>query len=128
MGCHVSTIAVKYKTPKSKAFEFPPIIADKSRADFGNLPLGGFGTGACFGCNQDINPKDCGVLGKIGRNNCTVDETNAQTFKFNIVDKVTVPKVPAGDYVVSFRWEGEQTPQIWSTCSEVTIVDSDVVV
>lgn len=123
-----STIPGKYKTPKASAFEFPPAIVDKARAELGNLPLGGFGTGACFGCNQEVNPKDCGVFGKIGRNNCTVDETNAQTFAWNIVDKVQVPKVPAGDYVVSFRWEGEQTPQIWSTCSEVTIVDSDVMV
>lgn len=128
MGCHVSSIPGKYKTPKSSDFQFPPAIVDKARAEMGNLPLGGFGTGACFGCNQDVNPKDCGMFGKLGRNNCTVDEVNGQTFAWNVVDKVRVPKVPAGDYVVSFRWEGEQTPQIWSTCSDITIVDSDVIV
>lgn len=126
MGCHVSSIPGKYKAPKAKDFEFPPPIADKSRAAFGDLLLGGFGTGSCFGCNQEVNPKDCGIFGKLGRNNCTVDETIAQTFSWNIVDQVHVPKVPAGEYVVSFRWEGEQTPQIWSTCSDIEIVDSEV--
>merc|ERR1739849_16597 len=52
---------------------------DKSKADI-DAYLGGFGTGACFGCNQEVNPWDCNKFGKVGRNNCTVDETNAQTF------------------------------------------------
>jgi len=127
MGCHVSTVDGKYKPAKSSDFQFPPYGIDKSRADFNGL-LGGFGGGACFGCNQEVNPIDCNVFGKIGRNNCSVDETNAQVFSFNIVDKVKVPKVPAGEYVISFRWESEQTPQIWSTCSDITIVASDVAV
>merc|ERR1712178_577715 len=126
LGCHVSATPGKYKPTKITDFQFPPPGKDKVRADV-DAYLAGFGTGACFGCNQEVNPWDCNKFGKIGRNNCSVDETNAQTFSFNVVDKVKVPKVPAGKYVVSFRWESEQTPQIWSTCSDVTIVDSAVV-
>lgn len=118
-GCHVSTIDGKYKTPEAADFQFAPPGVDKNRFP---LLLGGFGTGSCFGCNQAFNPSDCDEYGKLGRNNCTVDETNAQTFSFNVVDTVRVPQVPAGDYVVSFRWDCEQTPQIWSQCSDVTIV------
>ena len=38
-----------------------------------------------------------------------------------IIDKVKVPQVPAGDYVVRWRWDCEQSPQIWSGCGDVTI-------
>lgn len=38
-----------------------------------------------------------------------------------IVDKVHVPKVPPGDYAVSFRWDCEQTSQVWQSCGDVTI-------
>lgn len=125
VGCHVSTIDGKYKAPTADEFQFPPAGEDKLRP---GLLLGGFGVGSCFGCNQNVNPWDCDKLGKLGRNNCTVDETNAQIFKWNILDKVQVPNVPAGEYVVSFRWESEQTPQIWATCSDVTIVAGDTLV
>lgn len=39
-----------------------------------------------------------------------------------VVDEVHVPNVPAGDYVVRWRWDAEQSPQIWSGCGDVTIV------
>merc|ERR1711869_69913 len=83
--------------------------------------MGGFGVGSCFGCNQKINPKDCNIFGKKYKNNCTADETQEQTFQWSIVDKVRVPNVPPGDYVVSFRWDSEQTPQVWASCSDVKI-------
>jgi hypothetical protein len=125
VGCHVSSIVGKYSPPDASQFQFPPAGEDANRP---GLLLGGFGAGACFGCNQDVNPPDCDKFGKAWRNNCTVDETDAQVFTWNIVDKVRVPKVTPGKYVVSFRWESEQTPQIWSTCSDVTIVASETVV
>jgi len=43
-------------------------------------------------------------------------------FSFSIVDKVRVPAdLPAGDYVLSFRWDCEQTPQVWNTCASVKL-------
>jgi len=45
------------------------------------------------------------------------------TFFFTVMDKVEVPKdLESGDYVLSFRWDCEQTPQIWNTCADVKIV------
>jgi hypothetical protein len=38
-----------------------------------------------------------------------------------IVDVVRVPQVPPGDYVVRWRWDCEQSPQIWSGCGDITI-------
>lgn len=45
-------------------------------------------------------------------------------FFYNIQDKVVVPQVPAGEYVLSWRWDAEQTKQVWSHCSDVTIQSS----
>ncbi len=41
--------------------------------------------------------------------------------RWNIVDKIVVPQVPPGDYIMSFRWDCEGTQQVWSSCSDVTI-------
>jgi len=120
MGCHVSTIPGKYSAPSATDYMFPPPGQDAGRP---GILLGGFGLGACLGCNQDVNPSMCDKYGKYGPNNYTVDETDAQLFGFNIVDKVRVPRVPPGEYVVSFRWESEQTPQVWASCSDITIIN-----
>jgi len=125
VGCHVSTLSGKYAPTTASQFQFPPIGPDLARP---GLLLGGFGVGACGGCNQKLNPKDCNIAGKSWKNNCTVDELDAQLFQWSVVDKVKVPDVPTGEYVVSFRWESEQTPQIWSQCSDVTIVGRSQVV
>lgn len=39
-----------------------------------------------------------------------------------IEDHVVVPKVPAGDYVLRWRWDCEASSQIWTTCSDITII------
>ena len=47
----------------------------------------------------------------------------AYKFNFNIVDKLTVPKsLPAGDYWLGYRYDAEQTPQVWAQCADVTLV------
>ena len=41
----------------------------------------------------------------------------------NIVDRVRVPPVLAlGAWVVQWRWDCEQTPQVWNSCGDVTVV------
>ena len=41
---------------------------------------------------------------------------------FSIADKVHIPAdLPAGEYLLSFRWDCEQTAQIWSQCADVTV-------
>jgi hypothetical protein len=43
-----------------------------------------------------------------------------------IVDRVIIPKdLSAGHYVVSWRWDCEQTPQIWSSCGDVIVTVAD---
>ena len=44
-------------------------------------------------------------------------------FLWTLMDEVEVPvDLEAGDYVLSFRWDCEATPQIWNACSNVRIV------
>jgi len=40
---------------------------------------------------------------------------------YEIVDTVRVPEGLEGDYVFSWRWDSEQTAQVWTQCSVVTI-------
>ncbi|MBS90668.1 MAG: hypothetical protein CMN64_22860 [Sphingobium sp.] len=45
-----------------------------------------------------------------------------------IVDRLRVPAALApGDYVLGWRWDCEQTPQVWASCSDVTVVRKDAV-
>uniref|UniRef100_A0A7M5WWF6 Uncharacterized protein n=1 Tax=Clytia hemisphaerica TaxID=252671 RepID=A0A7M5WWF6_9CNID len=46
-----------------------------------------------------------------------------QHFPFSIVDLVHIPSdLPAGEYVLSFRWDAEQSPQVWNSCASINIV------
>merc|ERR1712050_824332 len=65
----------------------------------------GFGPGACAS----------------GQEKCTLEEMASRAMPYGIVDLVKVPDVPPGDYVLSFRWDCEQLPQVWSNCADVKI-------
>jgi hypothetical protein len=53
---------------------------------------------------------------------CSDKEFEKQNFDFGIVDKVKIPdNLPTGDYVIGFRWDSEQTPQVWNSCADVTV-------
>lgn len=43
---------------------------------------------------------------------------------WNVIDKVEVPNLPTGDYVISFRYDCEQTLQVWNQCGDVHIENS----
>lgn len=43
------------------------------------------------------------------------------TFSFSTVDEVIVPSEP-GEYMLSWRWDCEQSPQVWNSCADITIV------
>jgi len=47
----------------------------------------------------------------------------APTFGFSIVDQLVVPNdMNPGEYVLSFRWDSEQTQQVWSQCANIKLV------
>ena len=44
-------------------------------------------------------------------------------WNFSIVEKVKVPDyLPVGNYVLSWRWDAEATPQVWLNCADIRIV------
>jgi len=80
--------------------------------------LYGYGSATCFS----------GSAG--GRHRCTPAEDKyfSDHFAFSILDQVIVPKhLPTGEYVLSFRWDAEQTPQVWTQCADLQIVAADTV-
>ena len=56
---------------------------------------------------------------------CAPEETSfwRRRFNFNIIDSVRVPALSPGHYTLSFRWDCEQTPQIWNSCSDVLVTN-----
>lgn len=48
-------------------------------------------------------------------------------FSFSIMDKVEVPEhLEEGEYLLSWRWDCEQSPQIWQQCADITLVKQSV--
>jgi hypothetical protein len=43
---------------------------------------------------------------------------------YSIVDKVKVPEA-VGDYVLSWRWDCEETNQVWNSCADIRISDHE---
>lgn len=48
-------------------------------------------------------------------------DADGKTFDWWIVDKLRAPKEP-GEYILQWRWDNEQTPQIWTTCADIKVV------
>jgi len=119
---------VQYGTDESTRIEF---VANRTR--MGTYPKGSQWTKnpipACYPwggyyeedgiCDELQFPEPAPGLSGFGE---SVTEEGKPLFLFNIVDKVQVPNdLTPGDYVLSFRWDCEQTPQIWSACSSIHI-------
>lgn len=104
--------------------QFEPPLADvvSPHATYAPLPgLYGFGMGHCVGIHLDGSPFDA----------CKDEELDfwRERFHFSIVDLVQIPAdLPAGEYAVSFRWDSEQTPQVWANCADVQIVAGEAMV
>lgn len=69
-----------------------------------------------------FDPPAPGVFGFWGvHNSGSVPLGWGRIHTVSIVDKFTVPDVPPGDYVLAFRYDAEQTPQVWNSCADVRI-------
>lgn len=44
-----------------------------------------------------------------------------QNMQFEMVDKLKVPQLEAGEYSLSWRWDCEETPQVWNSCADISI-------
>merc|ERR1712050_156822 len=48
-----------------------------------------------------------------------------QAADFSVVDEVQVP-TKKGEYVLSWRWDCEQTDQVWNSCADIVITNDPV--
>jgi hypothetical protein len=42
--------------------------------------------------------------------------------KFSVMDEVVVPNEP-GEYILGWRWDCEETDQVWASCADIVITD-----
>merc|ERR1719240_2357372 len=73
-------------------------------------------------------PPCSGAAGGSGRGAGThcvepqfTNELTAVQDTYSLVDTVRVPEGLEGDFVVQWRWDSEQTAQVWTQCAVVTI-------
>eukprot|EP00947_MAST-08B_sp_MAST-8B-sp1_P003259 g3259.t1 len=76
--------------------------------------------------NDDEND-DGGVINKGSRTLRTHWDgglcSGERPFQVSVVDVLRIPvDTPPGDYVLGWRWDVEETAQVWSSCSDITIV------
>lgn len=95
-------------------------------------PGGGSLLGSGSKCNGYQFPPPLGadkvpnVLGGFGNNDGDGGAHPGGVFYWHVVDKLQVPaSLEPGSYVLSLRWDCEQTPQVWLSCSDIKITASD---
>ena len=89
---------------------FEPVCANSASCANGKIRNpGGINPCKCAGSGL------CALPGKL--------ESNCADFpQMEVVDTVRVPAgLPAGDYVLGWRWDCEESTQIWSSCADITI-------
>lgn len=87
--------------------------------------LFGYGTAGCLDyANPSIKP-----LHPYPVIPCTQEDYHFDQGKFsdlNIIDLVEVPEdLAPGDYVLSLRFDSEQTPQVWNQCADLTVTSPE---
>lgn len=46
-------------------------------------------------------------------------------YNLEIVDRVVIPdNIPTGKYVLGFRWDCEESNQIWQSCSDINVINN----
>lgn len=85
--------------------------------------VGLIGFGYCNNTNPTMEREDATAAtakrsGGSSSSSCTGDAYHS----YSIVDRVVIPKdLEPGDYFISWRWDCEQTHQIWQNCADLRI-------
>jgi hypothetical protein len=105
--------------------------SDPSLYISGGLGIGGKGKDGTYSCPgplykpplEGLYGFGSSVCGHVFDFECTPEQKKYQVdhFLFNIIDQVRVPDVK-GEYVLSWRWDCEQTPQVWTSCADISVV------
>jgi hypothetical protein len=60
-------------------------------------------------------------IDKVGNQHSCTSEWGP--YNLEIVDMVAMPEnIPPGPYIVGFRWDCEESNQIWASCSDIDII------
>ena len=52
--------------------------------------------------------------------------STALMYTVNIIDCVLIPEsLELGEYLLSWRWDAEQSAQVWQNCADVLIIDGE---
>lgn len=85
---------------------------------------GGYITGSCLGpWDTQFPPPVPGMYGFSGTEVQSQHSAPAPLKNWTVVDQVHVPDLTAGQYVLSFRIDSEQTAQTWNNCADIMITD-----
>jgi len=89
----------------------PPCEESPACVDYHGPGFSGPGCGADrSSCSTGAFPCECSGWG-IG-----------DLFRMEIVDRLSLPaKLPPGDYLLGWRWDAEESTQVWSSCADVTV-------
>ena len=72
--------------------------------------------GTLCGVHTQFKPPLPGLSGFVHNSTAPIDG-------FNIVDLVEIPEsLSPGKYLLSWRWDCEQSPQIWQNCADIEII------
>jgi len=90
--------------PSGSQWARNPIPGDDGNATFAPFPA------PCPGCDT------------CAKGACQPPNRTLELHNFSIIDSVVIPVDQApGDYVLSWRWDCEVNPQVWTNCADVTI-------
>ena len=92
----------------------------------------GTGVGGYAQCPPWVDKDACGEFKPHSDDNQGVPPVRLETSfmidgeytdpTFEIVDKVVIPAdLPEGDYVLGWRWDCEESHQVWNSCSDIHI-------
>merc|ERR1712113_1193529 len=71
-----------------------------------------------------MGTSDCprGTMFEAGFDQFTQGFLVGASNKFSVMDEVQVPNKP-GEYVLGWRWDCEETDQVWTSCADIVITD-----
>jgi hypothetical protein len=115
--------------PANSMFRRNPIPA--CNCDFGEFCVADERKGRQFKAYQNVSgpsrcptgtqfPPPVGFEEGYGYGGRDAPPPNTDIFYWSISDEIRVPPM-TGSFVLSFRWDCEQTPQVWSSCADIEV-------
>lgn len=117
---HINGTRVEIPLVKLSEGTFPP-GSEWARVPFPGCATGGSPPGHGFEdkCTEFLFPEPLPGLHGFGyTNNSKVGDA---FHDWSIMDQLLIPALPDGKYLLSWRWDCEQTTQIWQNCADIAI-------